>query len=182
VFKTLGCEVIIVTNAAGGLDRSYTVGDFMLLQDHISYLSLGGYTPLKGHNVAEFGPRFPSMINAYDKDLREQMKKCAAKLNYDFVREGVYVQVAGPSYETIAEIKMVHASGGNAVGMSTVQEVIAARHCGLKVVACSLITNKCIMDYEGKSDVCHEEVLETANRRGDQMVTLIGDFIQQLDV
>jgi len=182
VFSMLGVEVIVITNAAGGISESFKVGDFMILKDHISFLSLGGYNPLCGKNECKFGPRFPSMLNAYDSDLRKTLKECATKLGYtNFLREGVYVQVSGPSYETIAELRMIKLLGGDAVGMSTVQEVIAARHAGIKVVACSLITNECELQYDTGSTICHEEVLETANKRGKQMEQMICKFIERVD-
>lgn len=181
VFSMLGVEIVIITNAAGGLNSNYNVGDFMLIKDHISFLSLGGYNPLTGHNEEKFGVRFPSMLNGYDSDLRKKMRDCAIKLGYEsFLREGVYTQVAGPSYETIAELKMIEKLGGDAVGMSTVQEVIAARHSGIKVVACSLVTNACILEYDTEATISHAEVLETANMRGQQMMKLVAEFIENL--
>jgi len=183
VFSQLGVQVVIITNAAGGINRQFSIGDFMLIKDHISFPSLGGYNPLTGHNEEKFGPRFPSMLNGYDSDLRKKMRECAVKLGYEsFLREGVYTQVAGPSYETIAELKMLQILGGDAAGMSTVQEVIAARHAGIKVVACSLITNKCVLEYDTEATICHEEVLETANRRGQQMMKMIATFVENLQV
>lgn len=181
VFKMLGCETVIITNAAGGINREFNVGDLMLIKDHISFPSLSGYNPLTGPNDDHFGVRFPSMLNVYDAELRTKMRECALKLGYEsFLREGVYTQVAGPSYETIAELRLLQTVGSDAVGMSTVQEVVAARHCGMKVVACSLVTNKCIMEYDTESTISHAEVLETAAKRGLQMEALISMLCEQI--
>ena len=181
VFAQLGVEIVIITNAVGGINPDFSVGDFMIIKDHISFMSLGGYNPLNGPNDDRIGLRFPSLLNLYDADLRKQLGDCAVKLGYEsFVKEGIYMQVAGPSYETIAEVRMIRALGGDAVGMSTTQEAIAARHAGLKVIACSLITNKSIMEYDVDATICHEEVLETSKMRGETMVKLMAHFIENL--
>ena len=182
VFRRLGCQVLIATNSAGGLNKHFQVGDFMIVKDHISFLSLGGYSPLVGKNEDSFGPRFPSMLNVYDVKLRKKLTECVEELDLcDTTRTGVYAQVAGPSYETVAELKMLRCLGADVVGMSTVQEVIAARHCGMRVVAMTLVTNVCAVDYDRKNEaVNHEEVLKTAERRGACMRALVKEFIAVL--
>nr|XP_002129656.1 purine nucleoside phosphorylase-like [Ciona intestinalis] len=178
VMKLIGIEMVLATNAAGGINPEFKVGDFMLIKDHISFTGLAGYTPLVGPNDSSFGPRFPPMNDAYDKNLRTLFKQCASDLGYDdFMRDGVYCNVFGPSYETIAELRLLLKLGGDAAGMSTVQEVVTARHCGIKVIACSLITNECILEYDTDKTVCHDEVLQTANDRAHQMQTLVAKFI-----
>nr|XP_039262729.1 purine nucleoside phosphorylase-like [Styela clava] len=180
VMKLLGVEFVIITNAAGGLNRSFGVGDFMLIKDHISFPGLGGYNPLWGKNDDKFGPRFPAVTQAYDKNLRKLMYDTAVDLGIkDTMREGIYFNVAGPSYETIAELNLALKLGGDAIGMSTAQEVVAAAHCGLKVCACSLITNYCIIDYESTEAANHEEVLETGRARAAAMQKLVTEFLKR---
>uniref|UniRef100_H2YNQ7 Purine nucleoside phosphorylase n=1 Tax=Ciona savignyi TaxID=51511 RepID=H2YNQ7_CIOSA len=174
VMKLLGVDTVLATNAAGGINPDFKVGDFMVIKDHISFPGLSGFNPLRGHNDESFGPRFPAMNDSYDKKLRTLFKQCASELGLDnIMREGVYCNVAGPSYETIAELRLLLKLGGDAVGMSTAQEVVTARHCGLKVVACSLITNECILEYDSNKTVCHEEVLETSKQRAQKMESLV---------
>nr|CAB3264417.1 purine nucleoside phosphorylase-like [Phallusia mammillata] len=184
VMKLLGIEILIITNAAGGINDSFNVGDFMLIKDHISFPGLGGYTPLKGPNDAMFGPRFPPMNEAYDSRLSNLWLQAAKDLKFDsFMRRGVYCNVSGPSYETIAELRMLSKLGGDAVGMSTAQEVVTACHAGMRIVACSLITNKCIMEYDTKETVSHDEVLEVGKKRAKDMEELVVKFLElvQLD-
>ncbi|MGL5245002.1 MAG: purine-nucleoside phosphorylase, partial [Sarcina sp.] len=137
VMKLLGVETIIVTNAAGAVNVDYVPGDLMIISDHIN---LSGANPLVGKNLSEFGTRFPDMSNAYDKDLRAKVKEIAANLSIE-VREGVYTMFSGPTYETPAEIRMARTLGSDAVGMSTVPEVIVANHSGMKVIGVSCMTN-----------------------------------------
>ncbi|XP_069956586.1 purine nucleoside phosphorylase isoform X2 [Cherax quadricarinatus] len=160
VMKLMGVEQIIVTNAAGGLNPGFKVGDIMIIKDHINMQGFAGDSPLRGRNDERFGPRFPAMNNAYDKNLRDMAKKIVADMNLsDVVQEGVYVMLGGPTYETVAELKLLRVVGVDAVGMSTVPEVVVARHCGMKVFAFSLITNQCIMQYDTDATANHEEVL-----------------------
>ncbi len=133
----LGCKEFIVTNAAGSLNLEFKPGDLVLIKDHIN---LSGQNPLVGKNIDELGPRFPDMTVAYDKNLRDKMKAIATKNNIT-LKEGVYSYVMGPSYETPAEIKMLRVMGADMVGMSTVPDVLAARHVGMKVLGISCITN-----------------------------------------
>eukprot|EP00075_Anas_platyrhynchos_P032924 XP_027322177.1 purine nucleoside phosphorylase [Anas platyrhynchos] len=157
VFSLLGVEVLITTNAAGGLNHHFQVGDIMFIRDHISMFGLGGQNPLHGPNDERLGVRFPCMSDAYDPDLLSLAMESAQELGFQsFVHTGVYCMLAGPSYETIAESRMLQALGADAVGMSTVPEVIVARHCGLRVLGLSLITNRAATSYSSPEEACHE--------------------------
>lgn len=158
VFHRMGVQAVILTNAAGGIDRGYSQGALVLLRDHIN---LQGTNPLVGPNDDRFGPRFPDMTHAYDRAFRSVAKEEAAKLNIQ-LHEGVYAGLLGPSYETPAEIEYLRRIGADLVGMSTVAEVIAARHMGMKVLAISCVTNMAagIVDQP----LSHAEVMETGER------------------
>ena len=156
VMKFLGIETLLVSNAAGGTNKHWKVGDLMIIKDHISQFTPN---PLVGKNLTEFGPRFPDMSEPYKKVLIDKAKQIAATKNI-FLREGVYFGVTGPTFETRAEYKMIELLGGDAVGMSTVQEVIAAVHMGLPVFAMSVITDIGIRDEE--NTITHDEVLQAA--------------------
>jgi purine-nucleoside phosphorylase len=158
VLIRLGVRHLIVTNAAGGINRSFRPGDLMLISDHINLL---GGNPLIGPNLEEFGPRFPDMSEAYSRRLRNLARAAAADLHLP-LREGVYVATPGPSYETPAEIEMFRRMGADAVGMSTVPEVIAAHHAGLEILGVSCITNMAAGVLPCK--LLHEEVLATTAR------------------
>ncbi|MGO3414789.1 MAG: xanthosine phosphorylase [Kluyvera intermedia] len=172
-FKLLGCEFMFCTNAAGSLNPAIPAGSLVSLNDHINTMPS---TPMVGPNDDRFGPRFFSLANAYDKDLREQLHQTAKSLEIS-LNEGVFVSYPGPNFETAAEIRMMQRMGGDVVGMSVVPEVIAARHCGLKVLAVSAITNMA----EGLSDVelSHEQTLKCAAMVTDDFIRLIGQFIKQ---
>lgn len=162
VMKELGVEIMIVTNAAGGVNPSFAAGDLMIISDH---LNLTGDNPLIGKNDASFGPRFPDMTDAYSNELRTVAKQIASDLGIK-VQEGVYAGFSGPTYETPAEVKMAGILGADAVGMSTVSEVVVARHSGLKVLGISCISNMAA----GISPIplSHDEVMETTERvKGD---------------
>lgn len=156
VMKWLGIETVLISNAAGGVNPTFKVGDLMIINDHISFTTKN---PLIGKNDERIGPRFPDMSEPYKKDLINKAKDIAQRLNIS-LREGVYVGVTGPTFETRAEYKMVHVLGGDAVGMSTVQEVIAAVHAGMHVFAMSVITDIGIREEENV--ITHEEVLQAA--------------------
>lgn len=158
VMKELGVEKLIVTNAAGGVNESFEPGDLMIITDHINNM---GSNPLIGPNDARLGVRFPDMSEAYTKELAIQAKEIANQLNIS-VREGVYVGNTGPVYETPAEVRMARTLGGDAVGMSTVPEVIVARHAGMKVLGISCISNMAagILDQP----LAHDEVIETTEK------------------
>lgn len=155
VYGLLGVQVLIVTNAAGGLNPEFRVGDLMLIADHINLPGLAGFNPLRGPDVPEWGPRFPGMVDAYSPRLRALARQAAAEAGF-LVREGVYAMVGGPSYETPAEVRMLRALGADAVGMSTAPEVVAARQMGLEVLGIAGITN---VWGEAAGGPTHAEVL-----------------------
>ncbi|XP_069028849.1 purine nucleoside phosphorylase 6 [Embiotoca jacksoni] len=181
VFFLLGVETLIVTNAAGGLNGAYNVGDIMLIKDHINMPGFAGQNPLCGHNDERFGVRFLCMSDAYDRDLRALARRTAEEQGCDsFLQEGVYCMVAGPTYETIAECRVLQKLGADAVGMSTVPEVVVARHCGLRVLGLSLITNKVVTDYDSNEKANHKEVLKTTERRTQDLQRLISQLITKI--
>lgn len=171
VLSSLGVKKLIVTNAAGGVNTHFKPGDLMIIKDHINF---SGTNPLIGKNLDEYGPRFPDMSQPYDKDLIGLAYKAALEKEIEVV-EGVYLMMTGPSYETPAEIRMIRILGADAVGMSTVPEVIAANHCGIKVLGISCITNMAsgILD----KPLNHEEVIETSNMVRDKFKNLIKGII-----
>ena len=158
VMYSLGVRTVILTNAAGGINPSYQVGDLMLIEDHINLPGMVGANPLMGPNDDQIGERFVSLAQAYDRKLR-QRALAAAQENGIPLHSGVYCALSGPSFETPAEIRMIRALGGDAVGMSTVHEVLAARHAGMRVLACSGVTNRAIDTIDTDSETNHEEVL-----------------------
>jgi purine-nucleoside phosphorylase len=174
VLKFLGIKTLIISNAAGGINTSFSVGDLMIIKDHISLLTLN---PLLGKNEDEFGPRFPDMSEPYKNELISKAKKIAAENNLS-LKEGVYVGVTGPTFETRAVYKMLNLLGGDAVGMSTVQEVIAAVHMGLPVFAMSVITDIGIREEE--NTITHEEVLQAAKDAEPKMTLIFNQLIAQL--
>lgn len=171
VMKELGIEQLVVTNAAGGINPSFSPGDLMLITDHINNV---GANPLIGPNDPAYGVRFPDMSTAYNQELQEMAKKAAAKLAFS-LQEGVYVWNSGPSYETPAEIRMLQKIGGDAVGMSTVPEVIIARHASMNVLGISCISNMAagIMDQP----LSHDEVMETTEKVKEQFLSLVKEII-----
>nr|CAD7447736.1 unnamed protein product [Timema bartmani] len=222
VMKLVGITHMIVTNAAGGLGDGYKVGDVMIIKDHVNFLGLAGVNPLRGPNDDKFGIRFPAMNKAYDEDLRNDAKRIAKELDIDtHVHEGVYACVGGPSYETIAELRMMKMMGINAigssvelrvmkmvgitpsvslslyrvigraegdedgennpVGMSTVHEVILAKHCNLTVLfVVSLITNECVIDYSSMTEACHEDVIQSGQKRGEMLRRYVAGIVRHI--
>jgi len=174
VLKFLGIETLIISNAAGAVNPSFRVGDLMIITDHISQLVPN---PLIGKNHTALGPRFPDMSEPYKKQLVQKAKVIAAQKNIA-IKEGVYVAVTGPTFETRAEYNMIHALGGDAVGMSTVPEVIAAVHMGLPVFAMSVITDVALREDE--LAITHEEVLQAAREAEPHFKALICELIAQL--
>jgi len=170
----LGAKQLIITNAAGGIAERFEVGDLMLIEDH---LNLTGMTPLLGINEESLGPRFVDMTTAYDAGLRELAEEGAKALGIELAH-GVYAGLLGPSYETPAEIRMLHRIGADAVGMSTVLEVIAARHMGARVLGLSCITNAAA--GLGGETLNHEEVQQTADRVRDRFVSLLGATLRRM--
>jgi purine-nucleoside phosphorylase len=165
VMYLMGIKYLIVTNAAGGLNPEYAVGDLMIMNDHLNMPGLAGKHPLVGPNDARFGARFTALSDCYDKKLQAIAYHVGEKLNltHKIRQKGVYCFVSGPTYETPTESKLLRLVGGDAVGMSTVPEVIVARHCGVKVLGLSLITNKVIFPGEEGIAATHEEVLEAVS-------------------
>lgn len=172
VMAKLGVRTVILTNAAGGVNLDYKPGTLMLISDHINF---SGQNPLMGPNLDQFGPRFPDMSDVYTKTLRDRLKPLAAQAGLP-LREGVYVMYSGPSYETPAEIRMFRALGGDAVGMSTVPEAIAARHAGLQVMGVSCITNMAAGVLP--QPLSHAEVVETAGRVRAEFTRLLELMIE----
>ena len=174
VLGRMGVKTVIITNASGGINRSFKPGDLMVITDHINLL---GANPLQGPNLDELGVRFPDMSEAYNGELRGLSQRAAESLGIK-LQQGVYVAVAGPSYETPAEIEMFHRCGADAVGMSTVPEVIAANHMGMRVLGISCITNMAAGVLPQK--LHHAEVLETTARVQREFVALLERIIQLL--
>lgn len=171
VLKLLGVETLLISNAAGGTNANFTVGDLMLITDHISFATIN---PLIGKNWDSFGPRFPDMSEPYSRQLIQKAKAVAQQQGID-LKEGVYFGVTGPTFETRAEYKMIKLAGGDAVGMSTVAEVIVAVHAGMRVLAVSVITDLGIRDAE--NTITHEEVLEAAQQAEPKLSLLFRELI-----
>jgi purine-nucleoside phosphorylase len=174
VMKALGIETLLISNAAGGMNPDFEVGDLMIIRDHIN---LQPEHPLRGKNDDKLGPRFPDMSEPYNKDLILTAFNIAAANNID-VHSGVYVGVQGPTFETRAEYRYMHIIGGDAVGMSTVPEVIVAVHSGLKVFAMSVITDIGIREEENV--ITHEEVLAAAKDAEPKLTFIFSELIRQL--
>lgn len=174
VMKQLGINTIVVTNAAGGVNESFEAGDLMLITDHLNFM---GGNPLIGSNDSRLGVRFPDMSEAYSKSLRQLAKKAADRLNIA-VREGVYAGNTGPVYETPAEVRMARVLGADAVGMSTVPEVIAARHGGMEVLGISCISNMAagILDQP----LTHDEVIETTEKVRETFLAYVKEIVKSL--
>lgn len=174
VFKALGVKNLIVTNAAGGVNTSFKPGDLMIITDHINYTNIN---PLLGPNIDEFGPRFPDLSEVYSKELTEKVKKCADSIGLK-MQQGTYAFLTGPSYETPAEIRALRIIGADAVGMSTVPEVIAAKHCGISTVGISCITNMAAGILNQPLD--HHEVVETAEKVKADFSALIRKIVESI--
>ena len=170
----LGPDIVVLTNAAGGLNPAFDLGDVMLLTDHVN---LSGSNPLLGPNLDRFGARFPPMTDAYDPGLCSEALEAGERTGVA-LRQGVYIMLSGPSYETRAEMRMLRLLGGDAVGMSTAHETIVARHAGVRVLAFSLITNKATDDVE--EGATHDEVIEMGRIGARRLVTLLADLLPRL--
>ena len=174
VLKDIGCKLLIVTNAAGSLDEKMLAGSLMVITDHINW---SGFNPLIGPNDENYGPRFSDMSNAYHYFFREQLVSAARKNNQKLF-DGIYCMYSGPNFETPAEIRALQILGGSAVGMSTAPEVIVANHCGLPVIALSVITNYAA--GMSKKKLSHQETLEQASLAEEKTPTLINNFISDV--
>jgi purine-nucleoside phosphorylase len=179
VMGVLGIQTLIVTNAAGGIAPRFTAGELMLITDHLNMVGMGGRNPLIGPNDPELGPRFPDMSQAYDPGLQEIARQVARASDIP-LQEGVYACLAGPSFETPAEIRFLRLIGADAVGMSTVHEVIVARHMGLRVLGISGITNVHAADSAPPQETTHQEVLETGRIIAPRLMALIRGVLRQL--
>jgi purine-nucleoside phosphorylase len=174
VMKHLGVETLLVSNAAGGVNPGFSVGDLMVITDHISFATVN---PLLGKNLPELGPRFPDMSQPYGKELIRMAEEIAAGQGLT-LRKGVYFGVTGPTFETRAEYRMINLLGGDAVGMSTVQEVIAAVHMGMSVFAVSIITDMGIREEDNV--ITHAEVLEAAAAAEPKLAALFSSLIGKI--
>ena len=171
VMKLLGIKALLLSNAAGGVNPNFKVGDLMIITDHVSFFTRN---PLIGANISGFGPRFPDMSEPYKKELIQKARDIANRLGI-LLREGIYYGVTGPTFETHAEYRLVHTLGGDAVGMSTVQECIVANHMDLPVFAMSVITDIGIRDDENK--ITHEEVLQAAKEAEPNFASIFRELV-----
>ena len=175
VMKLMGVNTLFVSNAAGGLNPHFKVGDLMLIKDHINMLP----NPLIGPNIDEFGPRFPDMTRPYDPSLRKKAKEIAEKLGIG-LKEGVYYGDTGPTYETPAEYKFKRIAGADAVGMSTIPEVIVARHCDIRVFGVSVISNVASGDFDEDYVNDGDDVVQAAGAASEKMTRLVTELISTL--
>ena len=177
VMARLGIETLIITNAAGAVNPDFEPGDLMLLTDHLNLIGMAGLNPLRGPNIEELGPRFPDLAQSYDRELLQLARATAAEHGLT-LREGVYVCLAGPSFETPADLRFLRAIGVDAVGMSTVPEVTVARHAGLRSLGISGVSNKANLD--GNTTTTHEEVLAAGEVIVPKLTTIIRGVLRRL--
>lgn len=177
VMQRLGVEILIVTNAAGAVNPGFTAGELMLITDHLNLVGMAGQSPLRGPNLEAFGPRFPDMSQAYDRELMALARQVATGQGLA-LREGVYACLAGPSFETPADLRFLRQAGVDAVGMSTVPEVTVARHGGTRVLGVSGISNKANLD--GSTVTTHEEVLQAGEAIGPKLGELLRGVVRRL--
>jgi len=177
VMQRLGIEILVVTNAAGAINPDFLPGDVMLITDHLGLANMSGLNPLIGPNLEEFGTRFPDMSQAYDRELAALARRVAKEKNMT-LREGVYVGLSGPSFETPADLRFLRLAGADSVGMSTVPEVTVARHGGTRVLGFSGISNKANLD--GNTITSHEEVLEAGKVLVPKLETLLRGVLHLL--
>ena len=178
VMRRLGADTLIVTNAAGGLNESFRTGDLMLLTDHLNLMGMAGQSPLLGPDEPEMGVRFLDMLGAYDAGLRE-LALAVAQQNGFRLQQGVYAMVGGPTYETLAEIRFLQRAGADAVGMSTIPEVIVARHERMRVLGLSAITDMAV-GPGATSEISHAEVLAAADEIKPRLATVVRGVLQAL--
>lgn len=178
VLRKLGAEILIVTNAAGGLNETFETGDLMALTDHLNIMGMAGQSPLVGPDDPRLGVRFLDMLSAYDPELRNLAKQSARKSGFE-LREGVYAMVGGPTFETLAEIRFLQRGGADAVGMSTVPEVIVARHERMRVLGLSAITDMAV-GKNAATEISHAEVLAAADRIKPRVAAVIRGVLASL--
>jgi purine-nucleoside phosphorylase len=179
VMQALGVQVLIVTNAAGGLNPDWQAGDLMLILDHINLVGMTGANPLRGPNLETFGPRFPDMGGAYDAELQRLAREAAGQEGI-LLRTGVYAGLAGPNFETPAELRFLRSIGADAVGMSTVAEVTVARHGGVRVLGLSGISNIVVYDPAQAEPASHEEVLEAGQKIVPKLTSVVKGTLRRL--
>jgi len=177
VMQLLGVHTLLITNAAGGVNPGFNPGDLMLITDHVNLIGMGGLNPLRGANIASLGPRFPDMMDCYDPELRSLAIKVAAEAGIG-LQQGVYVSLAGPNFETPADLRFLQAIGVDAVGMSTVPEAIVARHGGTRVLGVSGVSNKANLD--GHTSTSHEEVLQAGRVIMPKLLMLIRGVLRAM--
>lgn len=177
VMQRLGIKMMIVTNAAGGVNPDFVPGDVMLIKDNLNLMGMNGFNPLMGPNLDELGPRFPDMSQSYDRELSAQAFKVAAEHDIA-LREGIYCGLSGPSFESPADLRFLQLAGADAVGMSTVPEVIVARHGGMRVLGLSGISNKANLD--GLTQTTHEEVIEAGKMITPKMDQIIRGVLKSI--
>ncbi|MBK8026353.1 MAG: purine-nucleoside phosphorylase [Chloroflexi bacterium] len=180
VMHLLGIDTLILTNAAGGVNPNYQTGDVMALIDHVNFVGLTGINPLIGPNLDSFGQRFIGMAHPYDRALRDAAQESAAEAGIG-LHVGVYAGVSGPMFETPAEVRMLRTIGADAVGMSTVQETVVARHCGMRVLAFSGITNVAIDQNDFAGEANHEEVLEAGKELVPRIKKIVLGVLKKLE-
>lgn len=179
VMKRLGADILIVTNAAGGVNKKLSVGDVMLINDHLNFVGLAGHNPLIGANDDSFGSRFVSTTRAYNRELAQIARDVAAREGI-VLHEGVYAGVAGPFFESPAEIRMLRTLGADTVGMSTVHEVLVAIHAGMRVLAFSGVTNICVDTLDATQEPTHAEVLEAGELINPRLTAILRGVLRAL--
>jgi len=177
VMQRMGISSLFVTNAAGGVNPDFSAGDVMLITDHINLMGMSGFNPLMGPNLSEIGPRFPDMSQAYDRDFGKWAREAAFE-NHITLREGVYAGLSGPSFESPADLRFLRMAGADAVGMSTVPEVIVARHGNMRVLGISGISNKANLD--GSTITTHAEVIEAGKLITPKLETIIRSVLRRM--
>jgi purine-nucleoside phosphorylase len=181
VMQLMGIEIVILTNAAGGLDPAFSAGDLMLITDHLNLIGMGGTNPLLGPNDESLGPRFPDMSRVYDRELRALAVDVAGEEGV-LLQKGIYAGLSGPSFETPADVRFLRSIGASAVGMSTVPEAIVARHGGMRVLGFSGISNVAIDDPDSDRETTHEEVLEAGKVIVPNLTTILRGVLRRLDM
>jgi len=179
IFKLLGVKLVILTNAAGGINTDYKTGDLMLLKDHVSLPILTLEHPLVGPNDPRFGPRFFPINNIYNKKLRDLFKQVAKDCDIS-IQEGVYSSIGGPTYETVSDLKLLKLMNVDAVGMSTIHEAIVAGYCGMQVLALSVITDMVDYDFDSKYEPDHLEICKIANIACQRTEKLVTEFVKRV--
>lgn len=180
VLAAIGVKVAIVTNASGGLLDEINEGDVVVLKDHINLPGMVGHNPLIGLNDPRFGVRFQETTSAYDKPLQKLALNTAMEMDLDYVRSGVYMYLFGPTFECPMEVRFCRMAGADVVGMSTVPEVVVARHCGVRCLGLSLVTNKCVADHDNDNRPNHEEVLEMGSKRSAAMQNFVTQILYKI--